>query len=101
MQENSEKSVPWALLGGVAQALARVLDHLAHVADAARALGLAALRAEDIRRLAGPRLDSGADLTFAVTYGPLHFVNSEDAADSFDVDGLTFAWATVPIVPRP
>lgn len=53
------------LLGGHAQDFLRLVDHLAHFADAPGALRLAAVRAEDFGGLGGAGFDSRADLTLA------------------------------------
>ena len=62
------------LFGGVAQGFAGLVDHLAHLADAAGALRLAAMRAENLGRLAGAAFDRSADLALAdaVTVADVH-----------------------------
>ncbi len=44
-----------------------VLDHLAHLADALGALGLALVAGEDVARAAGAGLDGLGDVTLAKT----------------------------------
>ena len=56
-----------ALFGGVAQGLAVIVDHLAHVADAARALGPGLAGDEHLDRTLGASFDGGADLALADT----------------------------------
>ena len=53
------------LFGGEAQGLILLADHLAHVADAARALSLRAACTEDFGRASGASVDGGADFALA------------------------------------
>ena len=53
------------LFGGETHGLAVLADHLAHVADAARALGLGIAGAEDFGRARGAGFDGGADFALA------------------------------------
>lgn len=58
------ENVPELLLGGEAQGLAGLVDHLAHLTDAAGALDLAPVGAKHVSWTVGARLNGGADLTF-------------------------------------
>lgn len=53
------------LLGGEAEGFPGLVDHFAHLANAAGALDLAALGAEHVHGTRGPRLYGGPDLTLA------------------------------------
>ena len=53
------------LFGGVGQGFLAVLDHLAHLADALGALGLATLVTEHVGRAGGPSVDGGAHFALA------------------------------------
>ena len=53
------------LFGGEAQGLILLADHLAHVADATRALGLRAACTKDLGRAGGASVDGGADFALA------------------------------------
>ena len=57
----------WRLLGCECERFAAVLDHLTHLADALRALGLALVAGEDVARAAGASLDGLGDVTLAKT----------------------------------
>ena len=52
-------------LGGEGEGLARFLDHLAHLADAFGALGLALMAGEDVARAGGAGLDGRGDVALA------------------------------------
>lgn len=62
------------LLGGVAHRLPVLVDHLAHVADALGALGLALVVAEDLGRTARAGVDRRANLTLpdAIAVADVH-----------------------------
>ena len=53
------------LFGGEGVGLARLVDHLAHLADAAGALRTALMAVEHVLRTARARLDGGGDVTLA------------------------------------
>lgn len=55
------------LLSSEGEGLLRVLDDLAHFADAFGALGLALVPGEDVTRTHGARLDGRGDVTLAKT----------------------------------
>jgi hypothetical protein len=68
------KTTVETLLGGQRHDAILLLDHLAHVADAARALGLALVGGEDMRGFAGAGIDGRAhvSLTDAVAIADVH-----------------------------
>jgi hypothetical protein len=55
----------WPLFSGESEGFAVFLDHLAHLADALGALGLAALVAKDVDRARGASVDGGAHFALA------------------------------------
>ena len=61
---SQERNSDRVLFGGVLQELAILVQHLAHVADAAGALRPTFAGVEDLRRTRGPGRDGGAHLTF-------------------------------------
>ena len=62
--ESASKNRP-QLFGGEGEGLARIVDHLAHLADAAGALRTALVAVEDVARPRRARLDGRSDVTFA------------------------------------
>ena len=55
------------LFGGEGECVAALVDHLAHLADTARALRPALVPVEDIPRPRRTRLDGGGDVALAQT----------------------------------
>ena len=64
--ESASKNRP-QLFGGEGEGLARIVDHLAHLADAAGALRTALVAVEHVLRTRGARLDGGGDVALAQT----------------------------------
>ena len=64
-----------SLFGGVFEQFRLLPNHLAHIADAAGALGLGAASAENLGRALGPGFDGGADVALAdpVAVTDVHF----------------------------
>jgi hypothetical protein len=60
---SQQKASQWTLLGGQRHDAILLLDHLAHVADAAGALGLALVGGEDMRGFAGAGVDRRAHVS--------------------------------------
>ena len=62
--ESASKNRP-QLFGGEGEGLARIVDHLAHLADAFGALGAALVAIEYVPGTSRARLDGRSDVTFA------------------------------------
>ena len=62
--ESASKNLP-QLFGGEGEGLARIVDHLAHLADAFVALGAALVAIEYVPGTRRARLDGRSDVTFA------------------------------------
>ena len=65
--ENASDYWRQGLFGGQGEGVAALLDHLAHLADAFGALGLALVARKDVTRTAGAGLNGLGDITLAET----------------------------------